>query len=276
MLQLSIYDLNNICDINQGIVTGADKVTAKHIREYNWDKNVGDGIFVLSKEESKNIQNKKYLKDWYKNSDVKRFNVNTGTDQRLLYIDHNFDELESDIIEHLEQFKKNLQKRREVHKGSRRWFELWRSREEHIFEGEKIVAPQRSKVNTFGYTENPWYAASDVFFITQPKNGYDLKFLLGVLNSKLIFVWLYYRGKRKGDMLELTARPLSEIPIPDIDTPKNQETAIQIETLVDQILEAKKYNKDADTTHLEAEIDELVMDLYQLTPEEREIMMGES
>ena len=276
MIEVSIYDLGNICNINQGIVTGADKVTAKHLREHSWDKEVGDGIFVLSKEEVKSIKGKRYLKNWYKNSDIKRFNVNTDTNQKLLYIDNDFDELELDIVEHLEQFKKNLQKRREVHKGSRRWFELWRAREEHIFEGEKIVSPQRSKVNTFGYNNTEWYAASDVFFITKPKYKFSLKVLVGILNSKIIYQWLYYRGKRKGYMLELTAKPLSEIPIPDIDEVTKQNIAKQIEALVDQILEAKQNYPEADTTNLESQIDELVMDLYDLTEEERDIVRGRS
>ncbi len=41
------------------------------------------------------------------------------------------------------------------------------------FEGPKIVAPQRSKSNTFGYNEIPWYAASDVFFITTKDKSPD-------------------------------------------------------------------------------------------------------
>ena len=38
--------------------------------------------------------------------------------------------------------------------------------------------------------------------------------------------------------------------------------------LVDQILAAKHAHPDADTSALEAEIDQLVYELYELTPEE--------
>ena len=142
------------------------------------------------------------------------------------------------------------------------------------FEGPKIVAPQRSPRNTFGYNEVSWYAASDVFFITQPEENYSLKFLLGVLNSRLIYKWLYHRGKRKGNNLELTATPLSQIPIPTLDTPEQEDLASQVEELTDRIIAAKQTDPEANTADLERNIDELVYRLYHLTPEDIEIIEG--
>ena len=43
-------------------------------------------------------------------------------------------------------------------------------------------------------------------------------------------------------------------------------------TLVDQILSAKKQNPEADTSHLEKQIDQLVYKLYNLTEEEIKII----
>ena len=40
------------------------------------------------------------------------------------------------------------------------------------------------------------------------------------------------------------------------------------ETLVDQIIDSKRHDPEADTTALEREIDHLVYQLYDLTPEE--------
>jgi len=71
------------------------------------------------------------------------------------------------------------------------------------FDSPKIVAPQRSPKNTFGYNEVPWYASADVYFITQKDENVSLKYILALLNSKLYYLWLYYRGKRKGEFLEL-------------------------------------------------------------------------
>ena len=88
------------------------------------------------------------------------------------------------------------------------------------------------------------------------------KYLLGLLNSKLYFMWLYSKGKRKGETLELTATPLSEIPIKKCG---DREMA-SIVLLVDSIISAKKQGKD--TSALENQIDFLVYHLYGLTYDE--------
>jgi adenine-specific DNA-methyltransferase len=52
----------------------------------------------------------------------------------------------------------------------------------------------------------------------------------------------------------------------------SKETQKPIINLVDQILTLKKTNPQADTSDLENEIDELVYQLYELTPEEVEVV----
>lgn len=268
--------LSGICKVNQGIVTGADKVSQSHLKKYKWDSKKGDGIFVLDKKECENILEKDVLKPWYKNSDTTKWSTQNKSNENILYINDikNESKIKS-VINHLKKFKDNLEQRREVHKGARNWYDLWRARSQEIFEGEKIVAPQRSKTNTFGYNNTPWYASADVYFITNPKEEYNLKFLLAVLNSNMIYVWLYNRGKRKGEMLELYQEPLSLIPIPKI-TKENKKEVEQIEKLVDQILLAKNENKDADTKILEKEIDQLVYGLYGLDENEIKIIEDSS
>ncbi len=70
-------ELGSICEVNQGLRTGADKVSPKHISEYGLSKNydVGDGIFILTEKEIKNLElnsfEKARVKKLYKNSDIK-------------------------------------------------------------------------------------------------------------------------------------------------------------------------------------------------------------
>lgn len=65
-----------------------------------------------------------------------------------------------------------------------------------------------------------------------------------------------------------------------MQTLKNIPIKISIEhqqpiiTLVNQILEAKHANPQADTSALEAQIDQLVYELYGLTQEEIDIIEG--
>ena len=59
--------------------------------------------------------------------------------------------------------------------------------------------------------------------------------------------------------------------IPIVMYEENQ-TQINITVLVNQILSLKKENPQADTSNLEEDIDELVYKLYELTPEEIEVV----
>jgi adenine-specific DNA-methyltransferase len=147
-----------------------------------------------------------------------------------------------------------------------KWWVIFAARTKSVFEGEKIVCPQRTKSNIFGYNNDIWYSSADVYYITNAKDGFSLKYILALLNSKLYYFWLYNKGKRKGESLELYYTPLSEIPIKKA---KNQQDFV---TLVDQILTLKKENSQADTSKLENDIDELVYKLYDLTPEEIEVV----
>ncbi len=84
-----------------------------------------------------------------------------------------------------------------------------------------------------------------------------------MINSKLYFLWLYSRGKRKGEALELIRTPLSEIPIKDVDVKSQQ----QIIGVVSQLL---KKPKDAESLK---KLNRLVYGVYDLS--EKEIAMVE-
>jgi len=102
-----------------------------------------------------------------------------------------------------------------------------------------------------------------------------LKYILALLNSKLYYLWLYYRGKRKGEILELIAKPLSEIPIKKI-AKEDQQPFID---LVDKILAITKDEdylenpvKQEMVKEYERQIDQMVYKLYDLTEEEIKII----
>ena len=156
------------------------------------------------------------------------------------------------------------------------WWVLTTSRRQN-FSGPKIVAPQRSPRNTFGYNEILWYAASDVFYITEKDRSISLKYILSLINSKLYYLWLYHRGKRKGETLELIAKPLSEIPIKKL-VKTDQKPFISIADKILTITKDDDYlsntDKQAEVKELEREIDQMVYKLYELTPEEIAVVEG--
>ena len=220
--QTSLYQLQDLCTVNQGVVSGADKMTKKHekvVGFYEEDR----GIFVLNQQEKEALVRQEpsvesYLKPFYKNSQIFPYAVSDATNQWLLYLtDTNMPTIDwSDrLSRHLTPFQPVLSQRREVMKGIRRWHSLHWPRSAHIFEKEKIVAPQRSALNIFGYSTKPWYASADVYFIQRRDTCfYSTEYLLLWLNSALCYAWLSYYGKMKGKDLELYATPLKQIPVP--------------------------------------------------------------
>lgn len=265
--------LGNICNVNCGIQTGADKLTEKHIQKYNLLQSKGTGVFVLNNIEVKNsfLENN-FIKPMFKNSSINRYYTKQITQENLIYFSKKEPENNlKNIITYLLPYKKLLSTRREAQNGSIRWFDLWWSRNPQIFKSPKIVAPQRSKTNTFGYNECEWYALTDVFFITEPKPEYQLKYILALLNSYLYYIWLYNRGKRKGETLELIAKPLSEIPIKKAD----ENIQNKFVSVVDKILAItqtddylENQEKQNAVKQYEKQIDIMVYKLYDLTYEE--------
>lgn len=142
------------------------------------------------------------------------------------------------------------------------YFVLFTPKKESYFIGEKIIAPYRCKSNIFSYNDGNWFSSKDIVYILKKDGRVSLKYLTGLLNSRLIGIWLKTNGKRKGEILELYVKPLSEIPIVIADS---QQPIID---LVDQILVAKKLNPQADISALEIKIDRLVYTLFNLTEAE--------
>ena len=89
----------------------------------------------------------------------------------------------------------------------------------------------------------------------------DLKFILGILNSRLINRFFLRMFLNK----DIYRYQLERLPIPSA----TKEQQAPIISLVDDILATKKANPSADTSVQEAEIDRLVYDLYDVPQEER-------
>ncbi len=133
--------------------------------------------------------------------------------------------------------------------------------------GQRITGQAKWRI-VFSYDDAGLISMPSVNIITLVNSHCDtgvLLCLLGVLNSKL-YNYLYKQIFQENNT-NITSDVFDIIPIP--------ESSLKSEKLrekVDQILIAKKDNPKADTSDLEAQIDELVFDLYELTPEEREVV----
>ena len=271
------FQLDNICNINQGLMTGANKVSKTLIGKYKIQADIGEGIFVLSNAEALSMTfsetEKNVIKPWFKNSNINRYYTSSQEESKVLYIDRScYPKNIPEIIKHLNKFKIVLKGRHDFQNNSRGWYEINSPRMKTIFEGAKIVAPQMSKRNTFGYNEIPWYCASDVYLIKQKNNQFSLKYILALLNSSLYYFWLYHKGKKKGESFELFSTPLAEIMIKKV----TKEEQAPLIALADKILAEGNYLENLAKKNIvheyEKQIDQLIYKLYGLTKEEINIV----
>jgi hypothetical protein len=156
-------------------------------------------------------------------------------------------------------------------KGSRKktnnsWFETqdsiayWRD-----FEKPKIVWGEISDKPKFTYEDEGYFAEATTFIMT----GSDLKYILGILNSKLSEWYFNLIGTTTGMGTNRWKKYKIELfPIKNVSESKKEE----LEILVNKVLEVKKSNPNADTEDIEDSIDRLVYYIYELGEDEIQII----
>ena len=134
------------------------------------------------------------------------------------------------------------------------------------FKSERIVMQRITGVDSrvrliMTIVSKNTFCANSTNYITDSVG--NLKYLLGVLNSKLI----NYYYKLTSTNTNITNTEIQRIPI---ITDKKAEN--KISKIVDKILKSKQKNPFSDTSGYEKQIDEIVYNLYELTKEEIEII----
>ena len=168
------------------------------------------------------------------------------------------------------EFKEILEARLVTYNEKYHWTAIHRPRNGKVFEEgvPKIVVPYRTKINAFAYNEIEWFCRSDCYVITSKNDTMKLKTILALLNSDTYYFWLYNRGKRKGEVLELFQKPLTEIPIKLMDEQMQNSLICKAE----KIMEMKIEDNFADTSNLENEINEAIYREFNFTEEEIKII----
>lgn len=243
--------LDKICSVKDGIFLSENELTngihphfdfvnKKLSEKYGFP--IGKGIFGLSMFEINALQltesELKLIKPYYNSSDnVSRYIVRT-TDLSIIYTTSSFKNPHSmdpypHLKAHLDQFK-------DVITSDNKPYGLHRARVESFFVGEKIVALRKCVGKPiFAYANGQNYMSA-TFYILKT-NRVNMKYLTGLLNSKLIEFWLKNRGKMQGANYQLDKEPLQQIPIA---VPSIEVQAI-IANLVDAIIMLNSTNKRA-------------------------------
>lgn len=233
-----------------------------------------DEAFVIK---DKNVFSKNeqcFIKEYYTGLSGKFYS--SFTDKYLIYLSNknysgNLDDLPN-LKQHFQKYKEILKESKIKYKTPNKpYFYLHREREEKFFKKgeEKIISQVRCIEPIFVYSNENFYGSRALFFIQTCR--INLKYLTGVLNSKLIAFWLKHKGKIQGNLFKIDKEPLLNIPVVNINS-KNEKLANKLISLVDEILKAKEQNKNANTQELENKINSLVYKLYNLTEDEIKII----
>ena len=234
---------------------------------------VGTGIFVLSHEELKELKlsekELELIKPQYSSKQISKYYTNSKNEDWVIYTKSDINKPDKNTkkipLDNYPKIKQHLDKFKSVITSDFAPYGLHRAREQYFFEGEKIAVLRKcSKEPVFSYSDFECYLPA-AFYIIQSKR-INLKYLTGILNSKLISFWLRKKGKMQGNAYQLDKEPLLEIPIfKPADTEANK-----IATLVDKIISQKQ--KGIDSSENEKKIDELVYKLYDLSEQEIKIV----
>lgn len=253
---------------------------------YLTDKSTGQGIqgapdecFIVKSKTGFTKEEQGFIKNFY--TTTERYAI--PTDKRfIIYItDNNFKEKNlrglPNLYNHFEQHKQVLKEAKKRFKTPLKpYYYLHRDRDENMFlDGNaKIISVGRTAYPKFMYSTEAFYGSRALFFIRVA--DIDLKYLTGILNSKLIAFWLYNRGKKQGEQLQVDKKPLMNIPILKTTDVKIENKLV---SLVEKMLDIKKKeaelrDEQSKTIYtrqalvIDKEIDALVYSLYGLTGQE--------
>ncbi|MEM5779315.1 MAG: TaqI-like C-terminal specificity domain-containing protein, partial [Candidatus Aenigmatarchaeota archaeon] len=244
----STIKLNEISEINCGVKTGKDDV------------------FILKLDDVNKLKlEKSLLKPILDGKDIRRYKIlykNT-----YLIFTENINLVEFPNVKlYLEQFKEKLEGRSDIKNTNKKWYELRPCNYYNSLSSEKIITPDISMNNNFAYDDGNFFIKNTAYFIKINKDYIKTKYILGLLNSKVLEFFFkhisVYLGKSG---YRYTKQHLNKLPIKLPETPEEKKISEQIIKKVDEILELhKKGIVDIDAI-LEGEETEKLYNLPKVT-----------
>ena len=326
IFQISLKDYEHFFDMNQSDLSKENftflkekELELKKKIEKNgtilkdWDIDIRSGIktgfneaFIIDgtkKDEliRKDSKSAEIIKPLLRGRDIKQYSYEFADKWIIatqLHSNHYLEEKYPIVFEHLFKYKDKLSKRGQCTnrggQGQHHWLELDNNPTEKYFnefKKEKILWIELSDLGKFTLDTKGYYAEMTVFFIA----GKDLKYLLSLLNSKIVFWYFDLICAESGVGTNRWKKTyVTQLPIPNIPK-KEQEPFINlVNTIIDSKEKIVKYNKHMDgmnaiekielkeeIENLEslvegsvATIDQMVYDLYGLSADEVALVEG--
>ncbi|ECL3356433.1 class I SAM-dependent DNA methyltransferase [Campylobacter coli] len=268
-------------NIYRGILTGYNEAFIITTEKRN-------EILANCKDEAEKERTAKLIRKMLRGRDIKRYSYewaglwvifipwhfpNVEKPKTMLENEQDLKEQYPSLYKHLLSHKERLSKRNKEETGIRyEWYCLqrWGANYYQEFEREKIGWQRITQEPSFILEKEYILLDSMAFMVANSKN--ELKYLLGFLNSSLIFYYFKNIGHLYSDKgFLLSNQYVEKFPILKINS-KNQKIADELINLVDEILKAKEQDKNANTSPLEEKINNMVYKIYNLTEEEIKII----
>lgn len=220
-------------EIAQGIVFPQDRLNKKNQEKLGPEFNVNQGIFVLTDAELNTLKldqdERSIIKPYYTNESIDRYCVQKDNIYWTIYTDSRYKNPNS--LNNYPNIKSHLDKFLSIFTSDNKPYGLHRAREEKFFLNNKVIAVRKCVGHPiFSYCDFECYLSQTFNMIQTDK--VNLKYLTGLLNSKLIEFWLKNKGKMQGTNYQLDKEPLQQIPIA---VPPNDAQEM-IAKLVDMII----------------------------------------
>ena len=258
--------------------------TIKHIKIYRGLVTGCNEAFYVNettKKEliSKNIKNKELIKPIIKGKNLSTYNLKFDNLYVLCTANGiNIKKEYPDIFEYLTQFEDKLKKRYD--KGDK-WFNLRNCTYYDVFEIPKIIYSRIAQKPQFYYDKNKYYVDATSFIMHS--ETISMPYLTSLLNSNTLY-WLIRlianSLSKKG--FEYRKTYVEQLPIPVVTPEKQDEIGkytLNIQSLYEKLDVVKtplqKKEIQQRITLLEKEVNNKIYELYELTPEEVQIIEDE-
>jgi hypothetical protein len=155
-------------------------------------------------------------------------------------------------------------------KNDDHWFKYIYPKNLILFNKEKITQPDISLGGNFAHDKNgEFYQTTTLYgYIKYPEIKESYRFYLSIFNSQLLWWYLKSTGTvLAGGYFRFKSRYVETFPLPKLTHLKD---AAPFEKLTDEIIKGKQNGKN--TAALEAQIDTMVYQLYDLTADEIKII----
>lgn len=248
LMTQKLQTFNDFCEIGNGMVSGLDKAFQINDNSLT-DDEIENTIKVIKAKD---------LEQYVFNDTTKYIYLN-DLEMNETEFRNKFPNFYRNLLPYKNQLMERYSYNREIpywHWVFLRNMELFKNHNRKIFIPCKERISHKDYVR-FALVEGDYYPTQDVTAIIPKKDTNEsIEYIIALLNSKYVFNWLMFKGIVKGNIIEFSRKPISEIPYRTINfndenekkihneitdlvqeyvTNRNKDNIVEIEKLIDQL-----------------------------------------